>query len=324
MSTYRRSACQRGRPAPGVAAECLKLRSLDDSSDAQPAAAARRTASSALPLHLLREAAWAVAGWHSRRPGRTGSRARPIAPSAAAASRRCPAPHGGAEPVRSRAWAASAGVRPVACRRGLADRLPPGDYRLADALACRRRATRFALGWLLGGYRFTRYPAGRRARRPPVPGCMVPAGRGLSLRPGAPRRGHGAGPRPDQHAGQRPGARGAGSGRQALARATGGQLQRRARARRCGRGYPLIEAVGRGSPRAARLVDLRFARAGAPRVTLVGKGVCFDTGGLDLKPSAAHAADEEGHGRRGLRAGARAPAARAGGAGGAAGADSRR
>ena len=36
-----------------------------------------------------------------------------------------------------------------------------------------------------------------------------------------------------------------------------------------------------------------------PKVTLVGKGVAFDTGGLDIKPTAAHAADEEGHGRRG-------------------------
>ncbi len=35
---------------------------------------------------------------------------------------------------------------------------------------------------------------------------------------------------------------------------------------------------------ASRLIDLRWGRADAPRVTLVGKGACFDTGGLDLKP----------------------------------------
>ena len=52
-------------------------------------------------------------------------------------------------------------------------------------------------------------------------------------------------------------------------------------------GYPLIRAVGAGSPREPRLLDLRWGEATAPRVTLVGKGVCFDTGGLDLKPSAA-------------------------------------
>jgi leucyl aminopeptidase len=53
--------------------------------------------------------------------------------------------------------------------------------------------------------------------------------------------------------------------------------------------YPLIHAVGRASRRAPRLIDLRWGRPGAPRVTLVGKGVCFDTGGLDLKPSAGMA-----------------------------------
>jgi leucyl aminopeptidase len=49
--------------------------------------------------------------------------------------------------------------------------------------------------------------------------------------------------------------------------------------------YPLIHAVGRASSRAPRLIDMRWGRAGAPKVTLVGKGVCFDTGGLDLKSS---------------------------------------
>ena len=48
--------------------------------------------------------------------------------------------------------------------------------------------------------------------------------------------------------------------------------------------FPMIHAVGRASPRAPRLLDLRWGTAG-PKLTLVGKGVCFDTGGLDLKPS---------------------------------------
>ncbi len=48
--------------------------------------------------------------------------------------------------------------------------------------------------------------------------------------------------------------------------------------------YPLIEAVGRASVRAPRLVDLRWGPEDAPKLTLVGKGVCFDTGGLNLKP----------------------------------------
>lgn len=49
--------------------------------------------------------------------------------------------------------------------------------------------------------------------------------------------------------------------------------------------YPLIHAVGQGSDRAPRLIDLTWGRSAAPKVTLVGKGVCFDTGGYDLKPS---------------------------------------
>jgi len=49
--------------------------------------------------------------------------------------------------------------------------------------------------------------------------------------------------------------------------------------------FPLIHAVGRASPRAPRLVDFSWGDPAAPKITLVGKGVCFDTGGLDLKPS---------------------------------------
>ncbi|HEY2071118.1 MAG TPA: leucyl aminopeptidase family protein [Rhizomicrobium sp.] len=49
--------------------------------------------------------------------------------------------------------------------------------------------------------------------------------------------------------------------------------------------YPLIHTVGRASTRAPRLIDMVWGRVGAPKVTLVGKGVCFDTGGLDLKNS---------------------------------------
>ncbi|WP_336742089.1 leucyl aminopeptidase family protein [Aureimonas altamirensis] len=48
---------------------------------------------------------------------------------------------------------------------------------------------------------------------------------------------------------------------------------------------PMIHAVGRASQRAPRLIDMRFGRHDAPRITLVGKGVAFDTGGLDIKPA---------------------------------------
>ena len=51
------------------------------------------------------------------------------------------------------------------------------------------------------------------------------------------------------------------------------------------RNFPLIHAVGKASPRGPVLIDLRWGRPGAPLVTIVGKGVVFDTGGLDIKPS---------------------------------------
>ena len=51
--------------------------------------------------------------------------------------------------------------------------------------------------------------------------------------------------------------------------------------------FPLIHAVGKAASEAPRLVDISWGRPGASKVTLVGKGVCFDTGGLDIKPSSA-------------------------------------
>jgi leucyl aminopeptidase len=53
--------------------------------------------------------------------------------------------------------------------------------------------------------------------------------------------------------------------------------------------FPMIHAVGRASDRAPRLIDLRWGSGHAPKVTIVGKGICFDTGGLDIKPSSAMA-----------------------------------
>ncbi|TAN47411.1 MAG: leucyl aminopeptidase family protein, partial [Rhodospirillales bacterium] len=52
-------------------------------------------------------------------------------------------------------------------------------------------------------------------------------------------------------------------------------------------GYPAIHAVGKGSARPPALVDLTWGKPTHPLIILVGKGVCFDSGGLDLKPSPA-------------------------------------
>lgn len=49
--------------------------------------------------------------------------------------------------------------------------------------------------------------------------------------------------------------------------------------------FPMIHAVGRASSRAPRLIEITWGRSSAPSLTLVGKGITFDTGGLDIKPS---------------------------------------
>ncbi|MGA1802915.1 leucyl aminopeptidase family protein [Rhizobium sp. HT1-10] len=51
--------------------------------------------------------------------------------------------------------------------------------------------------------------------------------------------------------------------------------------------FPLVHTVGRASADAPRLLEMRWGKKGHRRITLVGKGVCFDTGGLDIKPSAS-------------------------------------
>jgi leucyl aminopeptidase len=51
--------------------------------------------------------------------------------------------------------------------------------------------------------------------------------------------------------------------------------------------FPMIHAVGRASDREPRLIDLEWGEPSAPKLTVVGKGICFDTGGLDIKPPSA-------------------------------------
>ena len=169
---------------------------------------------------------------------------------------------------------------------------------------CRKAPTRpgIALGWALGTYAFTRYRAAKKA-----------SGARAGLAGGRrPRRGRAAGrrgvsrPRPGQHPGL-----GYGPGRTGRRRGRASPKQ----PARCHRvivgdallaeNYPTIHAVGRASVRAPRLVDIVWGDAAAPKVTLVGKGVCFDSGGLDLKTASGMLQHEKGHGRRGDHARAR-------------------
>src|SRR5579862_7414845 len=162
-----------------------------------------------------------------------------------------------------------------------AERLPSGNYVVARDLPP-DAATQFALGWLLGCYRYTRYrtqskpahtvglivPKGCDARYAEAAAASIGWARDLVNTP-ANELG------PAELAAAAAGLAREFNGHSALTE--GEALQRE---------YPLVHAVGQASARAPRLIDCRWPRAGAPRVTLVGKGVCFDSGGLDLKPSA--------------------------------------
>jgi leucyl aminopeptidase len=159
------------------------------------------------------------------------------------------------------------------------DRLPPGRYRLADALSP-AAATHAALGWALGGYRFDRY---RTPAAGPPPALVVPpnADRGHVRRVA----------QADALARDLINTPASDLGPAELAAAIEGVARRYGAAYRevvgealLAERFPAIHAVGRASARPPRLVELRHGTTG-PRVTLVGKGVCFDTGGLDLKPS---------------------------------------
>ncbi|MEO3435418.1 leucyl aminopeptidase family protein [Inquilinus sp. CAU 1745] len=164
---------------------------------------------------------------------------------------------------------------------GLPYRLPDGDYRLDGPLAGGLEATEAALGWALGAYRFDRYRKAERspARLVPPDGCDMAAVENAALGTflvrdlvTTPTQDMG----PEELAGAA----------QALAREFGGDCRIVLGDDLLTDGYPAIHAVGRASTRAPRLIDLRWGDEDAPKVTLVGKGVCFDTGGLDLKTAA--------------------------------------
>ncbi len=162
------------------------------------------------------------------------------------------------------------------------DRLPPGDYSLATPLA-RGAATQFVLGWLSSGYRLAEYRSGPISRNAAL---VAPPEADLSYARAAARATALARDLINAPAN----ALGPAELAQAavdLAAPFGAQCEVLGGQDLESRGYPLIRAVGAGSPRAPRLVDLRWGKEGAPRITLVGKGVCFDSGGLDLKPSSA-------------------------------------
>jgi leucyl aminopeptidase len=153
--------------------------------------------------------------------------------------------------------------------------LPEGtDWRLVggDAAAA-------TLGWALGAYRYTRFKPGKRAPAR----LLAPPGTGESQAIAAAMcRARDLINTPANHLG--PAELAAVVGEVA---ARHGAAFRVIEGEELSLGFPAVQAVGQGSPRAPRVAVLEWGAPDAPLVALCGKGVCFDTGGLDLKPSSA-------------------------------------
>jgi leucyl aminopeptidase len=158
--------------------------------------------------------------------------------------------------------------------------LPEGSYRLDTPLEA-GKATAAALGWALASYRFTAYKAAKREPAtllPPEGADMAEVARlheAMTLARdliNTPAEDMG----PDELV----------AAAQGLAARCGAELNVIRGDELLARNYPTVHAVGRASTRPPALIDLRWGDASHPKVTLVGKGVCFDTGGLDLKTAA--------------------------------------
>ncbi|MDB5414760.1 MAG: leucyl aminopeptidase family protein, partial [Rubritepida sp.] len=157
------------------------------------------------------------------------------------------------------------GALPYGLPEGTAWTLAGGDAALAT------------LGWCLGAYRYTRF---RPSKRGPARLVAPTGGEAAQAQAAAIWRARDLINTPPNHLG--PAELTEAMGEVAALHGArfrvieGGQLEQ---------GFPAIAAVGRGSPRAPRVAVLEWGEADAPLVALCGKGVCFDTGGLDLKPS---------------------------------------
>jgi len=161
----------------------------------------------------------------------------------------------------------------------LAALLPAGDYRLEGEID---DPALTALGWLLQTYRFDRYrkpsPAKARLALPEgVDGAEISliAESAMLARDLVNTPANDLGPAEIEAA------------IRALAKECGASVASIVGEDLLSRNFPMIHAVGRASPRAPRLVELNWGEPAHPKVTLVGKGVAFDTGGLNLKPDSS-------------------------------------
>jgi leucyl aminopeptidase len=163
--------------------------------------------------------------------------------------------------------------------RGLPSRLPPGDYRIEGA------SPQTALAWAMGSRVFDRYKSDLRAKAGRRPRLVVGEGleavrataHALSLaRDMVDTPANDMGPRQVESIARE------------IAEQFGAEIAV-AEGEALETGYPALAAVGRaaGPGREPRMVELSWGDPAHPAVAIVGKGVVFDTGGLDLKPSSA-------------------------------------
>jgi leucyl aminopeptidase len=161
----------------------------------------------------------------------------------------------------------------------IAPSLPAGTYRLEGEIA---DATLATLGWLLSAYRFDRY----RKPKPVEARIALPDGvdgadltrivEGVTLaRDLVNTPANDLGPAEIETA------------MRDLAKAHGATISSIVGDDLLAANFPMIHAVGRASPRPPRLIDMQWGDQSHPKITLVGKGVAFDTGGLNLKPDAS-------------------------------------
>ena len=176
----------------------------------------------------------------------------------------------GDDKARARGRFATGAMRP---------KLPEGAWHFETSLAG-DDLDEAALGWLLAGYTFDRYASA------PAPKATLVAPEGLdTARIEAIAAGDALARRlidipasdmgPDEIEAEA----------RDLARAHGAEISVTS-GDDLARDFPMIAAVGRASTRAPRLIDMTWGTTG-PTVTIVGKGVAFDTGGLNLKPGAS-------------------------------------
>ena len=153
--------------------------------------------------------------------------------------------------------------------------LPAGDWAVAAPLGADEQAA-LELGWGMGSYRFTRYrkPARLPARllsATPDADAQAVLDAVLRVRDWVNTPTEDMGPQQLEDIARE------------LAAAHGAQVQVIAGDALLEANYPTLHAVGRASHRAPRIIELSWGDETHPRLVLVGKGVCFDTGGLDLK-----------------------------------------